>query len=698
MNFVTDRLYSKGYNKLNASVFVTIKEAFSFLTPVFLIGAFALAIRCFPVTAVREFIETALGGNIFSLLGALYSATYGFAAVYLVFILSYLNSRTENVHSDIRMISAISTTICYFASLGPDVLNGKASLMNYTNMANVFSALLITVIFNKLFFLVYTGLFRNKGDAYTTTFTRGIHCIPVICFCMFISALSAVIISLFDGVNNFNDLIIILLEKPFESIGATYIGGLLIMFFESVLWMFGVHGGNVFDTLLTSETSVFAFGNGSIMNKPFIDTFVLMGGCGTTLCLFAAILLFSRDKRTRKLTKLAGVPLIFNINEILVFGVPIVFNPIYMVPFVLTPMVSYTIAYIAISLQLVPQIVNSSVQWTTPVIVNGYQATGSVAGSLLQLILLVTGTLIYLPFVRMADKISIENERKYLDCLTDICRRSEAANQPYRLNNVNTILYSFEDNLFTKLISDIREGSVGIHYQPQVQDDRIISAEVLLRFKYRDNMEVYPPLVVGIARNRGVFDEMSKVICKRALADLAEIQRIIPDFKIAVNLGLDLLMDEAFREWMIEEVQSSHVSRNSFGIEITEDANISDADVYQAVFEQMKQSGVEVSMDDFSMGNTSITILQKNYFDFVKIDGTLTKELENDRIRSIVSSIIQLGRKLNFKVVAEYVETKQQRDQLLAMGCNIFQGYLYYKDMPIDELTSLLKEQNSRAE
>lgn len=90
------------------------------------------------------------------------------------------------------------------------------------------------------------------------------------------------------------------------------------------------------------------------MNKPLLDTFVLMGGCGTTMCLFLAILFFSRDKRIRRLTKLAGIPLLFNINEILVFGIPIVFNPVYLIPFVSVPLVSYTLSYRAMSTDVVP--------------------------------------------------------------------------------------------------------------------------------------------------------------------------------------------------------------------------------------------------------------------------------------------------------------------------------------------------------
>lgn len=689
-----DNFYKNDMDKRRDSVIETIKESFSFLTPAFLIGAFALAIQSFPVTAIRELVATVLDGKLYDFLEILYQATYGFTAVYLVFIFSCLNSHTEKIHTDIGVISVISTTICYFASLGSAVLNGEVSLMRYTNMANVFSALLIAVLYNKLFFLLYHKLMRNREDAYSTTFTRGIHCVPIVCICVGISALGAELISLCEGIYNFNDLVVALLGKPFETIGATFLGGFLIMFCESVLWMVGIHGSNVFDTLLTSETSVFAFGNGCIMNKPLLDTFVLMGGCGTTLCLFAAILLFSRDKRMRRLTRLAGIPIVFNINEIFVFGIPIVFNPIYLVPFVVTPLVSYTISYLAMFTGLVPPIINGSVHWTTPVIISGYQATGSIAGSILQLVTLVVGTFIYMPFVRKADRVAVENEEKCLQCLTDICRKAEAEKQPYRLNHVSALLSSFEENLFNKLNSDIQAGTVAIHYQPQVRDDKVIAAEALLRFQYREGKAVYPPLVVEIARNRGVFEELSKVICKRALKDLKEMQRIEPAFEVEVNLRIELIMDEAFRKWLIQEVEEAQVTPNTFGIEITEDANISDADVYQTTFEQIKKSGIKVFMDDFSMGNTSITILQKNYFDFVKMDGSLIRNLQNERTQSIVSSIIQLGQRLNFRVIAEYVETEEQRDQLLAMGCDTFQGYLYYKDMPVENLVGILKNEN----
>lgn len=117
-------LYKNDMDKRRDSVIETIKESFSFLTPAFLIGAFALAIQSFPVTAIRELVATVLDGKLYDFLEILYQATYGFTAVYLVFIFSCLNSHTEKIHTDIGVISVISTTICYFASLGSAVLNG----------------------------------------------------------------------------------------------------------------------------------------------------------------------------------------------------------------------------------------------------------------------------------------------------------------------------------------------------------------------------------------------------------------------------------------------------------------------------------------------------------------------------------------------------------------------------------------------
>lgn len=696
MGFI-DKITERTVRIENSRTFESIKRAFVFLLPVFLTGATTLTLQDFPINSVREFVNGVFNGFFYHLFNIVYTATYGFASFYLVITLSYCLSQTKTVYKDVKLFCIVTAVTSYFASLGKVILESDSDIVPYTNMSNIFPAMITTIISTNLFFLFYK-LFNRDRLEHSTTFSRSLRSIFPLAACVSIFAVASTLISFSDGGFNINDIILNLFAKPFESIGATYFGGLLIVLVESVLWLFGIHGGNVFDSLLNSPNGAFAFSNGQITTKPFIDTFVLLGGCGATICAFIALIIFSKIKKRKKLCHLAGIPLLFNINELIVFGLPIVLNPIYLVPFVLTPLVCYSIAYLVTFTGIVPQIVNPGVQWTTPIIISGYRATGSVMGSVLQIFLLAIGVAIYAPFVLLDNRISKENEKRYLDKLADICRSCEARGVPYSIADQTYSLRSFEDDVTSALFDAIRERNIHLKYQPQVKNGKVVAAEALLRFSYNETGYLYPPLVIAIATNNNLFGELSQEIVRRAITDLETLQQTDPDFKIAVNLNLDLIMDNEFRSWLIESVRNSGLTPDTFGVEITEDSNLSETDDYADAFNELKAEHIKVLMDDFSMGHTSISILQKNYFDYIKIDGKLIKQIENERIRSIVSSIAKLGRELNFKVIAEYVETEKQRDILLGMGCEIFQGYLYYKDIEIDALNDILqndKEHNN---
>ena len=697
MGFI-DKITERTVRIENNHTFKSIKTAFVSLLPVFLTGAVTLAIQNFPINAVREFINSVFNGFFYHFFNTVYTATYGFASLYLVITLSCCLSQTKTAYKDVKLFCIITAAISYFASLGKVILQSDKDIVSYMNMSNIFPAMITTIISTNLSFFFYKLFNRDKPE-HSTTFSRSLRSIFPIAACVSIFAVTSTLIGfLYDGGENINDIILNLLAKPFESIGATYFGGLLIVLVESVLWLFGIHGDSVFDGLLYSTNSAFAFSNGQITTGAFIDTFALLGGCGATICLLIAIIIFSKIKKRKKLCHLAGIPLIFNINEFIVFGLPIVLNPIYLVPFVLTPLVCYSIAYLATFTGIVPQIVNPGVQWTTPIIISGYRATGSVMGSVLQIFLLAIGVAIYAPFVLLDNRISKENEKGYLDKLTDICRSCEARGVPYSIADQTYPLRSFEDDVTSALFDAIRERNVHLKYQPQVKNGKVVAAEALLRFSYNETGYLYPPLVIAIALKNNLFKELSQEIVRRAITDLKGLQQTQPDFKIAVNLNLDLLMDNEFRNWLIESVRNSDLTPGTFGVEITEDSNFSETDDYEGVFNELKAEHIRLFMDDFSMGHTSISILQKSYFDFIKIDGKLIKQIENERIQSIVSSIAKLGKDLNFKVIAEYVETQKQRDILLSLGCDIFQGYLYYKDVEINDLDDILQKEKTQTQ
>ena len=668
----------------------TLRRAFTFLVPVFLIGAGALVFQNFPVPAVREFIQTAAGGSLNSVLSLLYSITYGFSAVYLAIALSFFDTAKIKIHSSARLAACICALACYIVFLGPDVMNGEKALLGYTKMSNIFPAILISLLSTRLFLIFYN--FIKKRHPAHTAFSRSMQTVFPLFLCFAIFGTLAEMITVVHGSSNFNDLLTDALSAPFTDIGATFFGGFLIMLFESLLWIFGIHGGNVFDELLTAPSSVFAFSNGQIMSKPFVDTFVLIGGCGTAISLFIALALFSKDRHKKRLCGISALPLLFNINELLIFGVPVVLNPIYIIPFIITPLVSYSVAYAALAVGIIPPITNAAVRWTTPVLISGYQATGNIAGSILQIAVILIGVAIYTPFVLLENRVQQENRKTYLDRLVARCKECETSGIPYNSEDEPLIIKAFEDEIVSKLNSDIAKENIRINYQPQVVGGKIKGAEALLRFNIGDNGYIYPPLVVGIAVSRGLFDPMTRVIVRTALRDLKRIQEISPGFKLTVNLQIDLLLDGKFRNWLIKEVGNSGVTPETFGVEITEDSAFSDRDGVSEAFEALKDAKIGIFMDDFSMGHTAISLLRKNYFNYIKIDGQLIRDLDNERSQSIVASIIELGKGLNFKVIAEYVETEKQRKLLEELGCTIYQGYLYYKDMPAVQLENLLKD------
>ncbi|MGZ3505198.1 MAG: PTS transporter subunit EIIC [Vulcanimicrobiaceae bacterium] len=199
--------------------------------------------------------------------------------------------------------------------------------------------------------------------------------------------------------------------RPLGELGDTYIALLLVTLIETLLWTIGIHGPATLAAIVTPVYLTLQLQNTSAYSHheplPHIVVvslflFVFPGGAGGTLPL-AAMLLFSRVARLRKVARLTIVPAIFNINEPLLFGLPIVFNPYLAIPFVVAPLVLATITYVAIASGFVDrpwQYVPSSI----PTVVSTYLATFDWRAVLLALVNIVVATLIYMPFVRAYER------------------------------------------------------------------------------------------------------------------------------------------------------------------------------------------------------------------------------------------------------------------------------------------------------
>ena len=209
-----------------------------------------------------------------------------------------------------------------------------------------------------------------------------------------------------------------ILQTPLLKLGNTLPAMIIAYIFLHFFWFFGVNGGSVvgavfnpiLQTLSAENLAAFQAGEElpNIISQQFQDLFATFGGCGSTLSLLIAMLIFCRSKRIKELGKLAFIPGVFGINEPIVFGLPIV----------LVPTINIIISYICMSIGLVPLCTGVAIPWTMPVILSGFLATGW-QGAVLQALLLILGVFIYMPFIKMMDKQYLTDEAKAVESKND---------------------------------------------------------------------------------------------------------------------------------------------------------------------------------------------------------------------------------------------------------------------------------------
>ncbi|MCA5964703.1 PTS transporter subunit EIIC [Blautia sp. RD014234] len=233
-----------------------------------------------------------------------------------------------------------------------------------------------------------------------------------------------------------------------------------------------------------------------------MDNFALMGGCGTSICLVIALLLFAGSRDNRQLARSAAPAVFFNINEILVYGLPIVLNPIMVIPFILTPLCSLLIAYGAAVSGFLP-LLGETVTWTTPVFFSGYLSSGSWRGAAVQAVIVFVGTAIYTPFVKVSEQVRKLQAEMLQQELTEYLKEHQEAGAAVSLLERRDSMGILARNMASQLRIDVEEKNLTMGYQPQYDcRNRMAGAEALLRWRYMDEA-VYPPLAVALAQEDG---------------------------------------------------------------------------------------------------------------------------------------------------------------------------------------------------
>ncbi|MCJ1978000.1 PTS cellobiose transporter subunit IIC [Pseudolactococcus paracarnosus] len=299
------------------------------------------------------------------------------------------------------------------------VINGwrvGGSSLDRLGTAGIFTAIIMgSLAVNLYVFCVKKNLVIKMPDAVPPGVSRSFTAlIPAFVITIVTLAINGVLVAL--GTDIFN-----MISIPFgfvTNLTNSWLGMCVILFFIHALWIVGIHGANIIGAFITPitlanlETNI--AGGRIPFAGEFTNSFVIMGGSGATLGLCLYLVFLAKSEQLKILGKASIVPSIFNINEPLIFGIPIVYNPYLAIPFFLAPIGAGSIAYWAIKLQFVKPII-AQVPWPSPIGLGAFIGTaGDVRAIFLALITFFVAFAIYLPFIKFYDIKLVKEEQETL--------------------------------------------------------------------------------------------------------------------------------------------------------------------------------------------------------------------------------------------------------------------------------------------
>lgn len=411
--------------KLNNNRYLgVLRDAFMLAFPLTVFGSIVVVLLNLPF--LDSFLSDGTITTLRDTFGVASSATMNIMSVFVVFGIGYYLSKSYDVEAVFGGVVALASflflTPFVVETQGGETITGVLSLdrLGAKGMfLGMISAFVAGEIYRKAVQKDITiKMPAGVPPAVAKSFAA---LIPALITLTFFLAIQGIVTLAFN--TNLHDVIYKIIQEPLTGLGSGIIPTLIVVFFIQILWFFGLHGQIIMNSVMDpiwntlALENVAAFNAGKelphIISKPFMDTFTVgMGGTGMTLAVVLAILVFVKSKQMKQVAKLGGLPGVFNVNEPIIFGLPIVMNPLILIPWVLAPMIVTAVTYFAMSTGLVPPPTGVTVPWTVPIGFSGYLATNSIAGSILQLVNFAIVFAIWLPFLKVIDRVNVKKEQE----------------------------------------------------------------------------------------------------------------------------------------------------------------------------------------------------------------------------------------------------------------------------------------------
>lgn len=235
-----------------------------------------------------------------------------------------------------------------------------------------------------------------------------------------------------------------------------------------------------------------------------------------------------------------------------------------------------------------------------------------------------------------------------------------------------------------------------LEYQPQVEahTNKIVGAEALIRWQLPGRGVVSPSEFIPLAEETELIIQLGEWVLRTVCLQAKQWQEAgLPPLRVAVNLSTVQFKYPHLTEQVQSILEETGLQPKWLDLELTESLLIRDVDETIAKLNQLRSFGIRISVDDFGTGYASLGYLQHFPFDILKLDQCFVRNVhKNVKNAAITTALIQMAHKLDLKVIAEGVETEEERDFLLEYECDIMQGYLFGRPLPIDKFEALLRQ------
>ncbi len=410
MNTLQEKLMPLA-NKLSDNLFLNaLGHTFQLLLPVIMIGSFACLGAFLDVPFWQSFVGST-GLNM--ILMNTQSMTLSVIALYVVIVLPFKYAEKLKING----ISATIITLMAFLQVTPTDLY-TAIPTQWLGYPGLFGAMILSLVVPRIIkFCLDKKIYIRMPEGVPTIVEESFaSLVPSI-----IVLVGAILIAQglkLTSFSNLHQVIYTLIQAPLSGIGLSYPAYLVIQVLCTLLMFSGIHGNTLFSvitplTMAASAENLAAMQAGVTLPNIITSSFSVFcqpGGIGATFGLAFMMAFIAKSKRMKTLGKMSIVPAIFGINEPLIFGIPILLNPILLIPYVLGPIICTTVSYLSILIGIVPRLSGVEVNWTMPQLISGFLAQGWQA-VVLQIVLITITTLIWFPFFKIVDKQAVEEEK-----------------------------------------------------------------------------------------------------------------------------------------------------------------------------------------------------------------------------------------------------------------------------------------------